>query len=114
MVAITSVPFTCILICFTWVFFRAESFSDAWVISSAMLGLQQSVAVPEVRLYLQLMVAISIVLVFVEPLIERLFLKGFRRWCNVPFYIRGFVYASIAMAVHIMGGSTQKFIYFDF
>lgn len=110
-----SLPFTFLLICFTWVFFRAENFSGAWIISSAMLGLHQgSDSPPEIRLYLQLIVFLSFVLVYIEPLIERWFLKGFRKWRSVPFYIRGTAYASIAMAVHVFGGNTQKFIYFDF
>ena len=110
-----SIPLTFILICFTWVFFRAESFSDAWVVSGAMLGVyQSSSSPPEIRLYLQLIVFVSFIVVFLEPLIERWFLRGFRQWQNVPFYIRGTAYASIAMAAHIFGGNTQKFIYFDF
>ncbi|NOR79405.1 MAG: MBOAT family protein [Methyloprofundus sp.] len=108
-------PFTFLLICFTWVFFRAENFSGAWAISSAMLGFYQgSHSPPEIRLYLQFIVLFSFVFVLLEPLIERWFLKGFRQWRSVPFYVRGTAYASIAMAVHVFGGSTQKFIYFDF
>ena len=114
-VASLSPLFTFILICFTWVFFRAESFSDAWLISSAMLGIFQATGSPvEIRLYLQLIVFLSFILVFLEPVFERCFLKGFKHWPSVPFYIRGTAYASIAMTVHVLGGSTQKFIYFDF
>ncbi|BCG64811.1 MAG: alginate O-acetyltransferase complex protein AlgI [Methyloprofundus sp.] len=113
-ISLLSRPFTFILICFTWVFFRAESFSDAWAVSGAMLGFQQEGVPPEIRLYMQGIVLISMLLVFFEPLFERWFLKGFKGWRNVPFYVRGSAYASIAMAAHVFGGSTQKFIYFDF
>lgn len=110
-----SLPFTLFLISFTWVFFRAASFEDAWIICNAMLGLnEEGNNVNEVRTYLKIFVGLSLALVFFEPMIEKQFLKGFRKWRTTPYYVRGTVYASIAMVVHIFGGNTQKFIYFDF
>ena len=37
--SLLSLPATFVLICFTWVFFRAPTFAHAWSISGAMLGL---------------------------------------------------------------------------
>lgn len=110
-----SIPLTFCLICFTWVFFRVESLNDAWTISKAMLGVNENLnPPPDVRLYQNIIILASIILVALEPTIEKIFIKRFRNWKYTPFYLRGLAYASIALTVHIFGGTTQKFIYFDF
>lgn len=38
-------------------------------------------------------------------LVGHRFLKALRHWQNVPFYLRGTAYASIAMMVHVFGGN---------
>ena len=35
-------------------------------------------------------------------------------WSKVPFPVRGLAYAGMTLFVMILGGYTQKFIYFDF
>jgi hypothetical protein len=37
-----------------------------------------------------------------------------QRWGQLHFTLRGTAYAGIVLAVIFMGGSSQKFIYFDF
>ena len=110
-------PVTFILTMFTWVFFRAEGFDQAWLISGQMLGLGPAPSgTMEVRLYEKALVVLGLVLVFVEPLIVRLFSRtGVEWWWKyVPFPVRGATYASLILFVEVFGGFTQKFIYFDF
>jgi alginate O-acetyltransferase complex protein AlgI len=109
-------PITFVLVCFSWVFFRAADFRTALAIGGAMLGLAHpSAAAPLVRSYEIAIVAISAILAFVEPLaIGRLEKTGIGMWWKVPFPLRGAVYALGSLILLIFGGTTQKFIYFDF
>ena len=108
-------PVTFLLICFTWVFFRAGHFSDALVISSAMLGLGHPPGpVPEVRTYLMMLVLAAVAFAFVEPLLERVASRWLDWWWHFPWLGRGLAYFLIAVVLIFFGGSTQKFIYFDF
>jgi D-alanyl-lipoteichoic acid acyltransferase DltB (MBOAT superfamily) len=109
-------PTTFVLVCFTWVFFRATNFADAWTISSAMLGL----AAPAeeslyVRGYLKVLVGIALVIAYSEPWFVRVVSnQGLLSWWRVPYLVRGFAYASLVLLLVVFGGGTQKFIYFDF
>ena len=109
-------PFTFILVCFTWVFFRANSFPDAWHISATMLGLTQpSGAIHAVRLSEQAMIAVALLLALVEPHIEAwLQRQGPLNWWRVKSPVRGLAYATLVLTLVIFGGNIQKFIYFDF
>jgi D-alanyl-lipoteichoic acid acyltransferase DltB (MBOAT superfamily) len=110
-------PLTFALTSFTWVFFRATSFDRAWTISGAMLGLVHPVgALASVRLYEVVMILGTFGLVLIEPLIVRWFQRTGVDWwwMRVPFPVRGLAYAGVTLFVVIMGGHTQKFIYFDF
>ena len=109
-------PLTFVLVCFTWVFFRAPDFRSALTICGAMLGLVHPTgAVSPVRSYEIAIVVISAILVFAEPLvIGRLTKTGIGPWWKVPFPLRGAVYALVSLFLLIFGGATQKFIYFDF
>jgi hypothetical protein len=107
-------PLTLALVWVTWVFFRAPSFHDAWLITAAMLGLRDVSDAPAVRAYVQLLVWGSLLLVLLEPRIERALAQGLQRWGQLHFSLRGSVYAGVVLAVIVLGGSSQKFIYFDF
>ncbi|HFD87810.1 MAG TPA: MBOAT family protein [Gammaproteobacteria bacterium] len=110
-------PLTFVLTSFTWVFFRALSFTDAWTISGAMLGLASpGDDIVAVRLFEIVLVGFTFLLVMAEP-----FLVGFLQkrgiewwWTKIPFPVRGVVYASFTLLIVVLGGYTQKFIYFDF
>jgi len=39
---------------------------------------------------------------------------GIASWWKVPFPLRGAAYALCSLLLLIFGGTTQKFIYFDF
>jgi alginate O-acetyltransferase complex protein AlgI len=110
-------PLTFALTSFTWVFFRASSFDHAWTISGAMLGLVHPVgALSSVRMYEMVMILATFGLVLTEPL----FLGWFQKkgvdwwWVKVPIPVRGLAYAGVTLFVVVLGGHTQKFIYFDF
>ena len=114
--AAAGMPVTFVLICFTWVFFRAPTFQHAWLISGAMLGLAHPQAsAPPVRLYEVAIVGASALLVFLEPWIfKRASSLGIERWWRLPFPVRGAAYAAMVLLLLVLGGQTQKFIYFDF
>ena len=107
-------PLTLALVWVTWVFFRAPSFHDAWIITAAMLGLGNAVEAASVRTYVQLLVWGSLLLALLEPKIEGGLAQGLQRWGQLHFSLRGSVYAGLVLAVIVLGGSSQKFIYFDF
>lgn len=111
-----AMPMTLFSVGFAWVFFRAETFSEAFTICGLMLGM---IPTPEsvitVRFYLKMIVLLSIIIIMVEPFIVRFFKKaGISWWWKMHFVIRGFFYAGIFLTLLVFGGSTQKFIYFDF
>ncbi len=107
-------PTTLALVWVTWVFFRAPDFGEAWTITGAMLGLGHPVGEVAVRSYVQILVWASLLLVLLEPRIERGLKAGLARWSELHFGLRGTAYAGIALALIFFGGSSQKFIYFDF
>ncbi len=107
-------PVTLVLVWVAWVFFRAPTFHDAWVIAAAMLGLGHATETIVVRSYTQILVWSSLLLSFVEGRIEEEFKQGLRRWGQLHFALRGMVYAGLVVAVIFFGGSSQRFIYFDF
>ncbi|MDY0013824.1 MAG: MBOAT family O-acyltransferase [Rhodocyclaceae bacterium] len=108
-------PFTFIVVHFSWVFFRAPNFDDAWQVCAAMLGLARPEVVAPTRMYEFMGVGLTVGLVLLEPRVVALFRRiGVDWWWRVPFPMRGLAYASLVLAMVMFGGPTQKFIYFDF
>lgn len=107
-------PVTLALVWITWVFFRAPTFHDAWIITGTMMGLGHSIDAPVIRSYVQILVWASLLLTLLEPRIERGLKVGLQRWSEMHFTVRGTAYAGLALATIFFGGSSQKFIYFDF
>jgi alginate O-acetyltransferase complex protein AlgI len=108
-------PVTFLLICFTWVFFRASNFSDAWLISQTMLGLGSTTgAEPMIRSYVVILTAAALVFAFLEPWLERKASASLISWWETHWTIRGVSYAMVGIVLIFFGGSSQKFIYFDF
>jgi D-alanyl-lipoteichoic acid acyltransferase DltB (MBOAT superfamily) len=107
-------PLTLALVWVTWVFFRAHTFQDAWTLTATMLGWGGASEAPVIRSYVQVLVWGSLVLTFLEPQIEDGLKRGLDRWGRLHFTVRGTAYAGLALAVIVFGGSSQKFIYFDF
>lgn len=109
-------PFTFIAVHFTWVFFRAPNFHDAWQVCAAMLG-QAAPTGPVVplRLYEIVGVFATVGLILVEPRVVGVFQRsGIDWWWRVPYPLRGVAYASLVILLVVFGGPTTKFIYFDF
>jgi hypothetical protein len=81
-----------------------------------MVGL----AVPQgsmapLRLYETAIVAVAAIAVFLEPLLFRVAAaQGIGWWWRMPFPVRGGCYAALVLLLIVLGGPTQKFIYFDF
>jgi len=114
--SLLGIPVTFVAVSYAWVFFRAESFESALVISSAMIGFSSTETVLSIRLYQLILLALTFVLVMSEPFIVTYFQRvGVSAWWKcVPFYIRGIAYTILILFITIFGGTTQKFIYFDF
>lgn len=108
-------PVTLLAIWFTWVFFRAPTFQDAWTITTAMLGLKAS-PTEEINLrnYVQILLWASLCFTFFEAGLERELRNRLASWGKLHFTLRGGAYASLLLMVIFFGGSSQKFIYFDF
>jgi D-alanyl-lipoteichoic acid acyltransferase DltB (MBOAT superfamily) len=114
--SLAGMPLTFFLVCVAWVFFRAPDFHSAITVGRTMLGLAQPTLPPlSLRSYEIGIVAASAVLVFTEPfVVTRLQKHGIGGWWKVPSPLRGAAYALGALFLIVFGGSTQKFIYFDF
>ena len=117
LISLSGWPLTFILTSFTWVFFRSESFDQAWTICAAMLGLADSTSeLGSIRLYESVIILGSVIVVFLEPIIvKHIQTIGVDWWWHrIPFPVRGMTYAGLIMGLVVFGGATQKFIYFDF
>lgn len=116
LLSLLGLPLTFALVLVAWVFFRASGFGDAWTVLTAMTGLHESVR-PAVgfRLYEIGIVGIAALLVALEPLLVRMAERhGISWWWHVPYWLRGGAYAGLVLSIIAFGGTTQKFIYFDF
>jgi hypothetical protein len=107
-------PLTIALVWVAWVVFRAADFHSAWTIVSAMLGFGVASAPPLLRSYVQILVWGSLLLTFAEPHLEGYMRNRLAAWGRLHFCWRGFAYAALTLAIIVFGGSSQKFIYFDF
>jgi D-alanyl-lipoteichoic acid acyltransferase DltB (MBOAT superfamily) len=115
LVSLLGWPFMFAAVQFTWVFFRAPNFGDAWQICAAMVGMAAPVVHAPVRLYEVVGVLLTTALVLLEPfIVGRVARAGVEWWWRMPFPLRGCAYASLVLLVVVFGGPTQKFIYFDF
>jgi alginate O-acetyltransferase complex protein AlgI len=107
-------PLTLGLVWVAWVFFRAPSFHDAWLIVKAMAGSSHTKTPPILRSYVQMLIWGSLLLTFLEPRLEAYFKSRLDAWGQMHFSLRGVAYASLVLGIIVFGGSSQKFIYFDF
>lgn len=108
-------PTTLVAVWITWVFFRAHGFHEAWTISRTMMGLAPAATqAPFLRLYVHILVWASLLFTFLEPRLERYMAARLDAWGELHFSLRGLTYASLLLLAIFFGGSSQKFIYFDF
>ena len=111
------------VVTWTWVFFRAESLREAWMLTLKMIGVQAgegsaagvSVGVSPSLSLLFLIVVTLYALHLVEWGLRDREAGVSRVWHWVPAPVRGIVYAGIMLALfYFMKGETYDFIYFQF
>jgi hypothetical protein len=79
-----------------------------------MFGASDATQPPAIRGYVLGWVTVGLVLTLCEPWLERMCQRHLERWGRVHYAIRGAGYAALALGIIFLGGSSQKFIYFDF
>lgn len=109
------------LICFSWIIFRANSLSDAWLLIKNMFLIHSSKFSID-RIYVkfgifQVPIAIFVSIIFlvcIDGLQERVSIRQFLS--KQPFWLRWAAYYAILMVITIFGAFSlqQEFIYFQF
>jgi alginate O-acetyltransferase complex protein AlgI len=80
-----------------------------------MLGVGSPIgSEPILRSYVLVLVGATTLLAFLEPMLERAAIGRLEQWWHAPWLVRGLTYFAVAVVLVFFGGSTQKFIYFDF
>lgn len=104
---------TFLLICITWVFFRANSFPQAWGIVTAMLGvvsLPASIVLGKQDLLIAFAVVASILIIhwlLRTQTLETVITK-------IPWWFTSSLIAFMLYAIFTMPGEDRSFIYFQF
>jgi len=104
---------TYVLVCFTWVFFRAQDFASAFTMTGSMLGFQTGSEAPALK-SVELMMVLGLTSLFlgihwamretsVEAAVSR-----------VPWWARSLGLAALLAAIVTMSGDDRAFIYFQF
>lgn len=99
------------------VFFRAESWEDAWTMFYAVLGMPTLTSEQvSYRSFQYLIIGGSLVIALLEPRIVALLTRRdpVELWWSRPAWLRGVGYAALVILLVVFGGSAQKFVYFDF
>ena len=104
---------TYFLVNLTWVFFRAQSFPQAWSLTKAMLGFGAEGSVLVLSTYL----VTTVIVVTVGMLAVHWYMRS-RRLEEVvarsPWWLTGLVWAGMIFLIVITQGSGDAFIYFQF
>lgn len=69
---------------------------------------------PMIRNYVAALTLLALLLALLEPWLERVSAAKVARWWLTHWTLRGIAYATVAVTLIFFGGSSQKFIYFDF
>lgn len=104
---------TFVLVCVTWVFFRARTFGQAWTVLTAMAG--RVAPGPTLQLATMDVIIVSItmsVLLAAHWLMRDTGLEGVTDRC--PWWLRSVGLAAMIMAIICMPGEDRAFIYFQF
>lgn len=101
------------LICFTWVFFRASTFSQAFGIAGAMLGLESAAAEAMVSgvAVIEVVVVMGLLLLF-HWMLRSVTLE--EAAARAPWWIRSAVLALLLISLILLPGEERAFIYFQF
>ncbi len=104
---------TFVLVCFTWVFFRAKTFENSFVVFAAMLGTTLDNARPLISTLNSWIVLLTVAAIVashwllrdtsLEQIVERL-----------PWWLTALAIALMTMFIFTMPGEDRAFIYFQF
>ena len=105
-----------VIVWVTWVFFRAPGMDAALTLCGRMFGLSAASGAggaggAQLRLESDRAVHGAVT---AGAASGRFAARGTKRWARTPALLRGSVYAACVVALMMFGGSTQRFIYFDF
>jgi D-alanyl-lipoteichoic acid acyltransferase DltB (MBOAT superfamily) len=102
---------TYLLVCIAWVFFRAQSFSDAANILHALFHyVPNAIPIPGREL---LLAAPTIIMMLVTHLLLRNTTFD-QVWARVPWWIQSIFLSILLMSVALVPGADRAFIYFQF
>jgi D-alanyl-lipoteichoic acid acyltransferase DltB (MBOAT superfamily) len=104
---------TFIAVAFAWVFFRTDSFTQAFTIISSMLNL--SVGIPTVaieRFYVVMTFAITIIILISHWVMRE---RSLETLVDItPWWLRAVVFAALMIIIITCSGDDRAFIYFQF
>jgi len=104
---------TYFLVNLTWVFFRAQSFPQAWTMTKTMLGFGVEGSVLTLSTYL----VVTVLTVTTGMLVVHWFMRNRRLEevvARTPWWLTGLVWAGMIFLIVITQGSGDAFIYFQF
>ncbi|MDO3408715.1 MBOAT family O-acyltransferase [Saccharibacillus sp. CPCC 101409] len=100
------------IVIWTWVFFRAQSFGEAWHMTTQMAQVNWIALFTDSGM--ALIVALYALHLF-EYVLRRRQAEAARWWHVVPFPVRGLLYAALLLVLfYYMEGDAYDFIYFQF
>ncbi len=107
--AFASWLFTMVVVFVAWIFFRAESFGDAWAVLSGIFAFRGGW---DFELGAWVLAMSGWIVLIDLPMARRNEVEAIFRW---PFWLRGFVYAAFTLAALLLERSPDAaFIYFQF
>jgi D-alanyl-lipoteichoic acid acyltransferase DltB (MBOAT superfamily) len=105
--------FTFLMVNFTWVFFRAETFSQAFTILISMFALDSSPGQFSIEsIYVSMTLLILVATFVVHWFMRDQSLKDVID--NLPWWTRSLLIASMIIAIVVCSGDDRSFIYFQF
>ena len=99
------------LVALSWVFFRADSFTQAWDVLLGILGFRAADGIPYAGLALLVPAALAVLLI---DLVQR---RAGRHegFVTIPAFARGVIYGAFFMAIVLFSGQeVVPFLYFQF
>jgi alginate O-acetyltransferase complex protein AlgI len=99
------------MVCLAWVFFRAQSFGDAWDVLERIVSLEGDWSLPS----LPMGVWMAFVLGYSSHFVSRSFKLTLQAaWCKTPAFVIGAVYALFFGLLSYVAVEGVAFIYFQF
>lgn len=98
------------IVCFGWIFFRAESFTNAWTVLQALTQIE--IASELVTPFLLSLCALGVFMHFTPPSLIHWLDRGFK---SLPGIIQGLITGAVIVAIEAFGvDGVAPFIYFQF